>query len=310
MVEYMFNKLIIAKYYMEPRQIFWKTKKIIPGTTWTLSGYSRSRYRSGFFISGINIMFDGGPQLFVKPEHVLITHTHGDHIAELPFTLIHKPSKEEDKITVYRPEEATQYLHDYIIQLHKTNSMREIESKSNEYYNMVQIQQKKSELRIKINNQNILLETVGAFHSIPTVVYGITLIKEKLDPQYSSLSGKELCALKKSGQKITIEVFDKKICYVLDTSIEILEKHDFLLEYHVILIECTFLLDDEIEMAIKKKHIHWMQLKPYVEKYRNNTFILTHFSLRYKDSEIKDFFDKVKKQDNINNIIPWLTDTI
>jgi ribonuclease Z len=114
--------------------------------------------------------------------------------------------------------------------------------------------------------------------------------------------------LKKSGTEVNVEVTEKKFCYVLDTSIKVFEQNPFLFEYPVIITECTFLYEDEIEMANKKKHIHWNQLKPYVVQYPSVFFILVHFSQRYKDQEICTFFDDVKKTDGIMNIHPWLSD--
>jgi len=82
------------------------------------------------------------------------------------------------------------------------------------------------------------------------------------------------------------------------------------LEYPIVIIECTFLYDDELPLASQKKHIHWLELKPYIVKNPSTLFILTHFSLRYKDSDINIFFNDIKKKESINNIFPWLTDPI
>jgi ribonuclease Z len=46
----------------------------------------------------------------------------------------------------------------------------------------------------------------------------------------------------------------------------------------------------------------WGDLKPYIEKYSNVTFILFHFSLRYKNKEILNFFE----EQNLKNVIPWI----
>lgn len=304
-------KLYINK-DMEPRLVFWKTEFKLPGTPWTISGYSRSAYRSGFYISGLNMMLDGGPQCFKNPEHIFITHTHGDHIANLAFTMIQDtiPITDDNKIKLFCPEEATTELKNYIMQLHNTNSLKDTRDTTNSYYIMNPVSAIYNKQRLTINKQLMLLETVAADHTIPTIVYGFSVIKNKLDPQYTSLSGKNIAELKKQNISVTIEVIEKKFCYVLDTSITILETNPFLLEYPIVIIECTFLYDDELPMASQKKHIHWLELKPYIIKNPSTLFILTHFSLRYKDSDINKFFNDIKEKESINNIHPWLTDTL
>jgi len=163
---------------MEPRLVFWETEFKLPGTSWTISGYSRSAYRSGFYISGLNIMLDGGPQCFKKPEYIFITHTHGDHVAELPFTMIQDtiPLTDDDKIKLFCPEEATNEMRNYIMQLHNTNSLKDTKDVIKSYYIMNPVSAIYNKQRLTINKQLMLLETVSADHTIPTVVYGFSLI--------------------------------------------------------------------------------------------------------------------------------------
>jgi hypothetical protein len=68
------------------------------------------------------------------------------------------------------------------------------------------------------------------------------------------------------------------------------------------MIECTFLFDDDYELSLTKKHIHWKSLKPYIIQNIQCFFVLVHFSLRYKESEIKTFFENEK----LENVKPWL----
>jgi len=203
---------------MEPKKVFWKTEFVIPGTPWTMSGYSRSAYRTGFFINGIDMMLDAGPQSFRKPGCVFVTHPHADHIAELPLTLIQDidTKDEKSKISIYCPEEALKYIREYIIKFHETNSVVDYETfdvKMEDFYNFIPVSATRSTQRFVRNKQIIVLETVGAFHSIPTVVYGFSLVKNKLNPKYVGLSGKEIAQLKKSepGIQVNVEVIEKKI---------------------------------------------------------------------------------------------------
>jgi len=64
-------------------------------------------------------MLDGGPQSFKKPAHIFITHCHGDHIAELPFTMIQDVEGDDSKINLYCPEEAKTELEKAKIEVEK-----------------------------------------------------------------------------------------------------------------------------------------------------------------------------------------------
>ncbi len=298
---------------MIPRNIFWNKKYTIPNTggQWILSGYSRAAYRSGFYIDGLDILLDAGPQCHKAVKNIFITHTHGDHIANLPFTLIRdNPNTEEESdkhmINIYAPIESEIYLHKYIKALFDVNALKDSEKHDQcGHYKFIGVDADKITRDITLNNNPIRLETVKADHGIPTVVYGFSLIKKKLNDLYKGLSGKEIVELKKKGVEVSIEVAEKKMSYILDTSIKTIQDHEWLLEYPSVIIECTFIFDDELENASKTKHIHWQHLKPYVLKYPQNTFILTHFSLRYKDEEIQEFFNK---EGLLPNVILWLTD--
>ena len=66
--------------------------------------------------------------------------------------------------------------------------------------------------------------------------------------------------------------------------------------------------DGEENIAINKTHIHWKHLRPYVISHPEITFMLFHFSLKYKDEEIKELMESEFKKDNIKNVELWLSD--
>lgn len=157
-------------------------------------------------------------------------------------------------------------------------------------------------------NKNLLdVEIIKCYHRIPTISYGFGLKKKKLNPKYIGLKGKEIVELKK-GVDISIEVVKKIFCFICDTSIKVFDENPFIFNYSTIFIECTFIKEGEEELATKKNHIHWNQLKPYVLSHPDITFMLFHFSLKYKDEEIKEIMEVKFEKEGINNVELWLSD--
>ena len=72
---------------LQYKHIFWHKKWLIPNTpSWRIHGFSRSAYRTGFYIPELNIMLDAGPQNFNNPDNIFITHSHLDHpVVEICF---------------------------------------------------------------------------------------------------------------------------------------------------------------------------------------------------------------------------------
>ena len=60
--------------------------------------------------------------------------------------------------------------------------------------------------------------------------------------------------------------------------------------------------EEDLEQADKTFHIHWRNLEPIVHKYKENNFILIHFSQRYENSWLTEFF----KEKNKTNVYPWI----
>jgi ribonuclease BN (tRNA processing enzyme) len=83
-----------------------------------------------------------------------------------------------------------------------------------------------------------------------------------------------------------------------------MELNPSILEYDVIMIECTFFMPDELENATKTQHVHWDHLKKYVVDNPNTTFMLFHFSQRYRDEEINQFF-QAEIDGGLKNLFVW-----
>ncbi len=289
---------------LDIRNIHWKQTYVIPNINWTLSGYSRAAYRTGFYIKEIDLMLDAGPQNFNLPSHILIGHTHIDHIASLPLTMINDTNNTHI-FNIYSPSESELFIKNFIESSFLVNNCNTFENefikKMYNYYPV--IPNNNYTFIVKGNELNI--QVLKTDHTIPSVGYGITLIKNKLKPEYLSITNKKIFGeLKNSGIEITNKIEYKSLAYLCDTSINALTLNKNIFDYSTIIIECTFLLMEHKEKANKTKHINWFDLKPYIQNNPNNHFILIHFSLQYKDQEIKSFFDK--ELENISNVKIWI----
>ena len=291
----------------------WKEHPVtqIPGSSQlTLMGWSVAALRTNFYVKELGILLDAGlsaPTFTIN--HMLITHCHSDHIANLPFHLYsHKPT---DKIQIYVPKGIETHIKDYIesAYLLSSHTFPEEENIKREelhlyrYFDLITVEPGNN-IPIQIKKVNYGLEIFKCYHSVPCVGYGVYNVRKKLKEEYSKLSGKEIMELRKKGVDINYDYINKMFVYLGDTGKEIFEDEEWkhIVEYPTIIIECTFILEDEKEQAIKTNHIHWDHIEPIVDKYNKNTFILIHFSQRYNNSEVKKFFETK----NRSNVIPWV----
>ncbi len=269
----------------------------IPETPWSIIGYSRACYRTGFYIKHLDLMIDAGPQKSGNPTTILITHCHGDHIANIPFTLI---NNEGPLSNIFVHEKSKIRLQNYIEAMFSANYSTDFKGLVANFITIKGL----DIIDYVANNTKIKIEIFTCTHDVPTVAYGISTKKQHLKEEYFVLKGnaKALVELKKKGIEITETTYEHNIAFIWDTTINVFKVNPTILKYKVIMIECTFLYDDDYELSLTKKHIHWKSLRPYVINNPHIIFVLIHFSLRYTELDILSFF---KKEDLIN-VKPWL----
>ena len=275
----------------------------------SLMGWSVAALRTNFYIKELGIMLDAGlssPNFTIN--HLLITHCHSDHVANIPFHIY--SYKENEKIKIYVPKGIEKHIKEYIesaylLSSHTFPEEENIKREELFLYNFYELIIVEPGQKININIKKVPygIEIFKCFHKVPCVGYGIYNIRKKLKEEYLKLSGKEIGELRKKGVDINYEYENKIFVYLGDTSKEIFENEwEKIVEYHTIIIECTFLTNDDKEQAEKTQHIHWDDLEPIVDKYKNNNFILIHFSQRYGNVFIKKFFEDKNK----SNVVAWV----
>ena len=83
--------------------------------------------------------------------------------------------------------------------------------------------------------------------------------------EFKNLSGKEIGELRKKGENIYFEQQYPFFLFLGDTSKEIL-KDESLKKYRTIMIECTFIYDEDLPQAEKTFHIHWKNLEDFIKE--------------------------------------------
>lgn len=267
-------------------------------------GYSRAAHRTGIEIKGLDILLDAGLDVQKSYSHIFITHQHLDHCIYLPqYTMnIDNPDK---GITVISTENILNNIKGYLCEALRMskNIPQEITHDvilkiASTTFNPIN-----SDQIYTFNNgrEQWLVKSIKCYHGIDSIGFGFSVKKNKLKEQYLQLSGVEIKKLKELNVEITQEIITPIFIFLGDTNKKILETKE-IYEYKTIIVECTYIYDDEIDLAKINKHMHWLEIKEYIKKYNTIQFILIHFSMKYKKEEIIKFFQEQKILNNIKNI--------
>jgi len=201
---------------------------------------------------------------------------------------------------VYVPQEIAQYVTTYLHSAQELNNCINIDPKHEKQYNLHPV---KPNTTFKFG-QNFSVKVIKCSHGVPSVGYAFSESRQKLKKEYLGISGKEIKALREKGADIFEVIELNKFVFLGDTTVAVFQDHPEILEYPVIILECSFLDADHLVFAHEAYHIHWKDIESIVEKHPKVIFVLIHFSLRYKDSYIEEYFNSLPNGKPAN-VIPW-----
>lgn len=288
--------------------ILWNSfpQHVIENGKYTIVGYSRAANNTGFYIKELELLLDAGIETTGKLKLILITHGHLDH----SYMITKCISCNKIKPNVICPINIIEYLQNFIVSAENMNDLDKSYA-----INKIQIYGLESNNMFQYNLKRGIyyIETFKCYHSVPTLGYGIYKYSRKLKSIYYPCKGRcsENCNCNKmkmiedsrNGHEIYDYIVNKFLCYLCDTTIDVFND-ERIFEYSTIMIECTFLYQEDKDNAIKTNHVHWDDLEPYIELYPNCYFILFHFSLRYDDDAIHEFFTPYLEK--YNNFKIWI----
>ena len=266
----------------------------------TLIGYSRAAEATAIFVPEMDIMLDAGTVVTAtKFRHLFVTHSHGDHSFQIP--LMYSPSSPRP-LDIYIPSESLSYFDAYLTsaQLLNDHGDKKAVTTCAKRYSLHGVS---DEQIIELNNSYRVV-IIRCYHTVPCIGYAFYDKRNKLKSIYANLSGKEIQEIRKQDIDVTEQVYVPLFAFLGDTTPDVFTSESnsakiLLEEMPVIICECTFL---DGEQSNDKGHTHWNGLKPIIEQHPHVTFILIHFSLKYKREEIVSFF----ANQSLKNVIAFI----
>lgn len=284
----------------------WKTWRV-PGTRFTLSGYSRANDKTFFHVPELRLALDAGLCEGRQADTVLLTHTHHDHVKDLDF-LASRPGTD-----VYLPAEAVPYAESFLRASAELNHGAGYDPELGGGHRLHGVRQ---DDEFTFGRQAHHVRVVECLHKVPCVGYAVSETGKALRPEYEELRrslvaqgrggefGRTMARLRAEGAEVEERTRRPLFAFLGDTHTDVFERNPWLFAYPVIITECTFLHDSELERADRVGHTVWSRLRPVVEAHPETLFVLTHFSLRHSEREVVDFFAEAGSGCP-GNVVPW-----
>ncbi|KAF4985989.1 hypothetical protein FDECE_16181 [Fusarium decemcellulare] len=297
----------------------WRFPK--PHSQYVLTGKSRAAWHTSFVIPQLNLLLDAGLCVNkLRPKHIFLTHGHNDHTLLSPAFV-----KREDPPDIYCPAEMVKVLNDYLLantmlnlgglvtaddagQLDTENGNEDTDDTDRKGWLNTHIThgvQHGSTVSLR-RTKNVIATAFDCDHTVPCVGYVFSTVSHGLKPEFASRPGPELKALRQSGVQITSPRETPIFAFMGDTTAATLAAEPLWLQQGipVVITECSFLYEEHKPQADRTKHTIWSDLEPVIRKWPRTTFVLMHFSLRYNEEAIRQFFKELPSPPE--NMVIWI----
>jgi len=250
----------------------------------TVEGWSRAAVQSYWRIPELKLGFDLGaqPWSFMGTETWFVTHTHLDHIANLPVYVARRRMMKMEPPTIYLPEHAVETV-DKLLKLFTRLDRGRLPCQ------LIGVQPGQE---IEISREHVVT-TWPTVHTVPSVGYVVWERRKKLKPEYLGLSGEQIRDLRTSGVEITEERRMPLVAYTGDTSPAGLDACPAAFEATILITELTFVAPSHRKEKIHKfGHMHLDDLIARRDRFKNELIVAGHLSTRYNAKQVRTIVER------------------
>jgi ribonuclease Z len=242
-----------------------------------IEGVSIAGHESFYKVPAFRCLLEFGraPDDVLGYGTVCLTHGHLDHAAGLAHHASRRRLTGLPPARVFAPEEAAPDLEAWLA------ISERLENVGYGVHVTPAVPGRQVDLR-----NDLSVKFLPGRHRVPTVGYLFSEVRKKLVDELVGRPEEEIVALKIRGAEVTRREEIPLLAYPGDCSPEIFEAAPELFRARVLLVECSFLGEDDRDRARKYDHIHLDDIVERASLFENEAIVLTHFSLRYRPDEI------------------------
>jgi len=249
-----------------------------------IDGVSIAGHESFYKLPSFRTLLEFGraPEDTVGYANVCVSHGHLDHMAGLAHHASRRKLAGLSPARVFVPAGAAPDVSAWIAACERLEHIR---------YETEVVAAEPGD-RFALRN-DLELSVFPGCHRVPTVGYLFSEVKHKLLDELAGRTGEEIAALRRQGATVTRREEIPLFAYPGDCGHEIFEAAPQILRAKVLLLECSFVLPEDVARAREYAHIHLEDILARADRFQNEALVLTHFSQRYRPEEIREALRRI-----------------